>query len=186
MPISKDVAISIYTGILTDTGSFRFSNTNRAAFAICEEMVEQGVNPYHIAQHIYGTYSLGRIKLLNLALDSIEISRNGKLSMMTLTREMLDETGTQPEDADGMINYARGIEDVKVAVLIQESNDGKGTMRSPKQYHVSLRSDGTVDVGEIASSFGGGGHPSAAGFTLETTLAEIKTQIFTLAKKLEA
>ena len=149
-------------------------------------MVEHGVNPYHIAQHIYGTYSLGRIKLLNLALDSIEISGNGKLSMMTLTREMRDETGTQPEDADGMINYARGIEDVKVAVLIQELPDGKGTIHHPKQYQVSLRSDGTVDVGEIAFVFGGGGHPSAAGFTIETSLADLKTQIFALAEKLES
>ena len=72
-----------------------------------------------------------------------------------------------------------------MAVLIQESNDGKRPMHSPKQYHVSLRSDGTVDVGEIASSFGGGGHTSAAGFTVKTTLAEIKAQIFALAEKLE-
>ena len=63
---------------------------------------------------------LGRIKLLNLALDSIEISDNGKLSIMTLTNAMFAETGTQPEDVDGMINYARRIEDVKVAALIQE------------------------------------------------------------------
>ena len=186
VPITQDIAVSIYTGILTDTGSFRFSNTNQAAFAICEEMVHRGVNPYHIAQHIYGTYSLGRIKLLNLALDSIEISGNGKLSMMTLTREMMDETETQPEDADGMINYARGIQDVKVAVLIQENNNGKGELHSPTQYHVSLRSDGSIDVGEIASSFGGGGHLSAAGFNIEATLADLKFQIFTLANKIKS
>ena len=76
--IDKDMATAIYTGILTDTGSFRFPNTNQAAFAICNEMVGAGVNPYDVAQHVYGTYSLGRLKLLNLALDSIEISRNGK------------------------------------------------------------------------------------------------------------
>jgi phosphoesterase RecJ-like protein len=72
------MATAIYTGILTDTGSFRFSNTNRAAFSICEAMVAMGVNPSAVAQHVYGTYSLGRIKLLNLALDSIEISNNGQ------------------------------------------------------------------------------------------------------------
>ena len=184
VPITKDMAVCMYTGILTDTGSFRFSNTNRAAFTICEEMVDRGVNPYHIAQRVYGTYSLGRIKLLNLALDSIEISLNGKLSLMTLTSEMLKETGTQPEDADGLINYARRIEDVKVAVLIQESPDGGGAKNNSSRYHVSLRSDGSVDVATIASAFGGGGHESASGFNIESTLTKIKAHIFDLAEKL--
>ena len=184
VPITKDMAVCLYTGILTDTGSFRFSNTNRAAFTICEEMVDRGVNPYHIAQRVYGTYSLGRIKLLNLALDSIEISLNGKLSLMTLTSEMLKETGTQPEDADGLINYARRIEDVKVAVLIQESPDGGGAKNNSSRYHVSLRSDGSVDVATIASAFGGGGHESASGFNIESTLTKIKAHIFDLAEKL--
>lgn len=88
VPINKAIATSIYTGILTDTGSFRFSNTNRSAFEICQEMVGLGVVPYNIAKQVYGTYSLGRIKLLNLALDSIEIANNGKLSTMTLTQNM--------------------------------------------------------------------------------------------------
>jgi phosphoesterase RecJ-like protein len=178
VPINKAIAASIYTGILTDTGSFRFSNTNRAAFEICEEMVELGVDPYSIAQHVYGTYSLGRIKLLNMALDSIEISYNGRLSMMTLTRDMFYETDTRTEDADGLINYAKSIEDVKVAVLIQELQNKN------KQFHVSLRSNGTVNVAEIASSFGGGGHFNAAGFNIESTLSDLKSQIFKLADKM--
>ncbi|MEK6195946.1 MAG: DHH family phosphoesterase, partial [Deltaproteobacteria bacterium] len=122
--INKTMAISIYTGIVTDTGSFRFSNTNHAAFTICDEMVQKGVQPYNVAQHVYGSYSLGRIKLLNLALESIEISKNGTVSMMMLTQQMLNNTGTNPEDADGLINYARRIEDVKLAELIQEQKNG--------------------------------------------------------------
>ncbi len=117
VPIDKAIATSLYTGILTDTGSFRFSSTNQAAFAISREMAELGVEPHNVARHVYGTYSLGRIKLLNLALDSIEISDNGKLSIMTVTDAMFEETGTNSEDVDGMINYARRIEDVKVAAL---------------------------------------------------------------------
>jgi bifunctional oligoribonuclease and PAP phosphatase NrnA len=182
--ITADIASSIYTGILTDTGSFRFSNTNQAAFAICEEMVEHGVNPYSIAQHVYGTYSLGRIKLLNLALDSIELSDNGKISLMTVTRDMLNETDTQPQDADGLINYARGIEDVKMAVLIQENLNGNDDTIHPDHYHVSLRSDDTIDVGAIAASFGGGGHMSAAGFNTVNSLTDLKQHIFSLAEKL--
>ena len=174
------IATSIYTGIFTDTGSFRFANTNRAAYAICSEMVQCGVDPYTVAQHVYGTYSLGRIKLLNMALDSIEISANGKLSLMTLTQDMFAETDTNPEDVDGMINYAKRIEDVKVAALIMENANGA----SHKRFHVSLRSDGTVDVAEIAASFGGGGHFNAAGFGVETSLEDLKETIDAIAKTL--
>ncbi len=184
IPIDKSIATCIYTGILTDTGSFRFANTNQAAFAICREMTESGVKPYDVARHVYGTYSLGRIKLLNLALDTIEISSNGKLSIMTITQNMLEQTGTQPEDADGLINYARGIEDVKVAALIQEHKNGNLNSKQIERFHVSLRSDGTVDVAAIAAAFGGGGHFSAAGFGTEETLSSIKTKIINLAAKL--
>lgn len=178
--IDAAIAMSIYTGILTDTGSFRFANTNSAAYTICSEMVQAGVDPYTVAQHVYGTYSLGRIKLLNMALDSIEISVNGKLSLMTLTQDMFRETDTNPEDVDGMINYAKRIEDVKVAALIMENENGA----VQKRYHVSLRSDGTVDVAEIAASFGGGGHFSAAGFGVESSLKALKKTINSIAEKL--
>ena len=184
IPINSTIATSIYTGILTDTGSFRFSNTNKSAFAICEEMIGCGVNPYEVAQHVYGTYSLGRIRLLNLALDSIEISANGKLSMMTITQEMIYETGTNSEDIDGLINYAKRIEDVKVAALIQEQKSDSDQSSGLKTFHVSLRSDGTFDVSAIASAFGGGGHPGAAGFNIETTLETLKTQIISLSEKI--
>jgi phosphoesterase RecJ-like protein len=147
-------------------------------------MAQLGVEPHDVAQHVYGTYSLGRIKLLNLALDSIEISDNGKLSVMTVTDAMLEETRTQAEDVDGLINYARRIEDVKVAALIQEQKNGKTHSSSQSRYHVSLRSDGSVDVAAIAGSFGGGGHASAAGFQIETTLTKLKSDINTLAQNL--
>jgi len=184
LTFSKSVATSIYTGILADTGSFRFSNTNKAAFAICQEMVEIGVDPHNIAQHVYGTYSLSRIKLLNLALDSIELSENGKLSIMTLTQKMFDETNTKPEDVDGLINYAQRIEDVEVAALIQEHHNGNENSRTTNRFHVSLRSDGTFDVAAIAAMFGGGGHSSAAGFSIEETLSSVKSRIFSLADKI--
>ena len=183
-PINKAIATSIYTGILTDTGSFRFSNTNQAAFAISQEMVQYGVKPYNVAQHVFGTYSLGRIKLLNLALESIEISDNGKLSIMTLTNAMFEKTGTQAEDVDGIINYARRIEDVKVAALIQEQKNGGADSDKLRNFHVSLRSDGSVDVAAIAGTFGGGGHSNAAGFQVEMPMAKLKSKIITLANDL--
>ena len=180
-PISKEIANAIYTGIFTDTGSFRFSNTTRSAFTICEEMVSAGVDPFTVAQHVYGKYSLGRIKLLNLALNSIETSKDGTVSMMTVTQGMLKKTGTQPEDADGMINYARRIADVKVAIMIQEQLNGFEETNE-KLYHVSLRSDGSVDVSKIAGFYGGGGHKSAAGFSIKSDLTILKNRMIQLAE----
>jgi len=90
---------------------------------------------------------------------------------------MLDETGTQPEDTDGIINYARRIEDVKVAALIQEQTNGTAGTDGRTRVHVSLRSDGTVDVAAMAAAFGGGGHYSAAGFQVESTIADIKSRL---------
>ncbi|WP_051327944.1 DHH family phosphoesterase [Desulfatirhabdium butyrativorans] len=177
-PISQEIATCIYTGILTDTGSFRFSNTNPEAFEISSRMIALGVNPFHVAQHVYGTYSLGRIKLLNLALDSIEISPNRKISLMSVTQNMLKETGTQLEDADGLINYAKRIQDVRVAVMIQEMPvDDAISKNHRRHYHVSLRSDGTIDVAAIATRFGGGGHANAAGFSVVSTLQELKSNL---------
>jgi phosphoesterase RecJ-like protein len=185
LPVTFDciMATAIYTGILTDTGSFRFSNTNQTAFAICAEMIAKGANPYEVAKHVYGTYSLGRIKLLNLALDSLEISANGKLSIMTLSQHMLKETRTQAEDIDGIINYARRIEDVEVAALIHElENKDNRLPEGCGNYHVSLRSDGMVDVASIAARFGGGGHAGAAGFSAQMPLVELKEKIFDFSK----
>ena len=103
---------------------------------------------------------------------------------MTLTNAMFTETETQPEDVDGMINYARRIEDVKVAALIQEQKNGNAKSDELRKFHVSLRSDGSVDVAAIAGSFGGGGHSSAAGFQVEMTIAKLKSEIITLSNDL--
>ena len=104
--------------------------------------------------------------------------------MMTLSRKMLDETGTKPEDIDGLIHYARRIEDIKIAALIQELNGDEGTPGDRNRFHVSLRSDGDVDVAAIAAGFGGGGHATAAGFNIEATLPDVKSRIADLANHL--
>lgn len=186
LPVAVDgaMATAIYTGILTDTGSFRFSNTNQSAFGICAKMIARGANAYEVAQHVYGTYSLGRIKLLNLALDSLEISPNGRLSVMTLTRRMLRETRTQDEDVDGIINYARRIQCVKVAALVLEQHVNGSAAKGRRHFHVSLRSDGSVDVSQLAAQHGGGGHASAAGYSVEASLSEIKAQLMRFAENI--
>ncbi|MDY0131058.1 MAG: bifunctional oligoribonuclease/PAP phosphatase NrnA [Desulforegulaceae bacterium] len=179
--ICSEIAYSIYTGIFTDTGSFRFSNTNPEAFSICREMIDYGVIPHKVAQQIYGSYSLGRIKLINLVLDSIEISENKKMSLMVLTQDMLKKTKTKKEDISELINYAEHIEDVKVAALIKEGEK----LKNKKQcYDVSLRSDGTIDVSEIAFSYGGGGHETAAGFSTTIPFPELKNKIMSIADRI--
>lgn len=177
----NEMAYGIYTGIFTDTGSFRFSNTNQNAFSICMEMLGYGVKPEIVAQNVYGSYSLGRIRLLNMVLDSIEISENGKLSLMVLTLEMLEQTGTRREDVSELINYAEHIKDVKMAVFIKE---GEKCNECSPHYHVSLRSDGSVDVSDIASNYGGGGHETAAGFSTETPFKELKEQLMSMSDKI--
>lgn len=182
IPFDKTIATSLYTAILTDTGSFLFQNTNSAAFSISSEMVQYGADPYMVAQYVYATYSLGRLKLLNMVLDTIEISDNGKLSTMFLSQRMLDETGTQLEDIYGLVNYAKHIEDVQVAALIRETIP---TLNGKGAFHVSLRSSGSVDVAKIATSLGGGGHHNAAGYKAESiTISDLKKQIFKLSEVL--
>ncbi|WP_236889381.1 DHH family phosphoesterase [Desulfoluna limicola] len=181
--IDEPMAYAIYTAIFTDTGSFLFQNTNPESYYICGRMVEKGVDAYNVAQNLFATYSLGRLKLLNMVLETIQISRNGKLSVMYLTQDMLRETDTLVDDINGLVNYAKHIEDVQVAVLIQESRRMPGVNHGT-HFHVSLRSNGPVDVGNIALAYGGGGHPGAAAFTARSGLAEIKQEVFRISESL--
>jgi phosphoesterase RecJ-like protein len=185
IPITTAMAYAIYTGIMADTGSFRFSNTTPEAFKICHEMVCQGADPHKVAHHVYETTSLNRIKLLNMLYDTIEVSENGRLSIMTLTQNMLHATGTSITDVNGLINYARRIENVKVAALLYERTSGR-KLRNPKAsaFHVSLRSDGSVDVANLAAVFGGGGHRSAAGFDIQSSLPDLKKELYSLSSHL--
>ncbi len=181
--IDKGMAYSIYTGIMADTGSFRFANTTPEAFEISHQMVLLGANPHKVAHHVYETISLNRIKLMNMLFDSIELSHNGKLSIMTLTQNMLQTTGTMLADVSGLINYAKQIENVKLAALLFEKKRQPGR-KYGSDFHVSLRSDGAVNVAAIATSFGGGGHHNAAGFDVQATLPDLKRTIFYFSENL--
>jgi phosphoesterase RecJ-like protein len=174
MPITCAMAYAIYTGIMADTGSFRFSNTTPEAFKICHEMVCQGADPHKVAHHVYETTSLKRIKLLNMLYDTIEVSENGRLSIMTLTQNMLHATGTSITDVNGLINYARRIENVKVAALLYERASSRQMQRQRNSvFH--------VDVANLAAVFGGGGHRSAAGFDIHSSLLDLKNELYSMA-----
>ncbi|MFP3998466.1 MAG: DHH family phosphoesterase [Desulfobacterales bacterium] len=185
IPVTTAMAYAVYTGIMADTGSFRFSNTNSEAFQVCHEMVAHGADAHKVAHHVYETISLNRVKLLNMLFDTIEISENGKLSVMTLTQNMLHATGTSIIDVDGLINYARRIENVRVAALLCERASSRLLRtHNGSSFHVSLRSDGSVDVANLAAVFGGGGHRNAAGFDVQGPLPEVKKHLYSIANHL--
>ncbi|MDY6823945.1 MAG: DHH family phosphoesterase [Thermodesulfobacteriota bacterium] len=185
VPITTDIAYAIYTGIVTDTASFSFTNATSAAFTICGEMVDAGVEPYVVSKNVYITYSAERIKLMQMVLDTFVVSENQKVSFMMVTREMINKSGMLPENVGRVVNYAKHIENVKISALaLEEENHTRGLPPKCSNFHVSLRSDGTVDVSRISMAFGGGGHNRASGFNITTTVDGVKQTILDLADEI--
>ncbi|PLX82148.1 MAG: DHH family phosphoesterase [Desulfuromonas sp.] len=170
-PISGDVALCIYTAILSDTGSFRYSNANREAFAVAGEMVELGVDPWAVASGLYESQEEMRLRLLGHSLPTLAVSSCGRIAAMAVTEEMMAETGAAQEHTDRFINYPRSVRGVEVALFFRETG--------PSRYKVGFRSKGNVDVGALARELGGGGHHNAAGASVEGDLATIQHQVFT-------
>ncbi len=165
------VALPLYTGIVTDTGSFSYSNTSPRTHYIAAELMEKGVEPYLVYSSIFERNRINKFKLLELVLKTLEFALNGKVAHITLFRCFLVETGAYPEEAEGFINYPRSIEGVEVAVFFKElEEEGK--------WKISLRSKGRVDVAKVAKRLGGGGHKMAAGYEAEGELEEIKRELF--------
>jgi phosphoesterase RecJ-like protein len=175
-PISLPVATCIYTAILTDTGSFRYSNADPEAFNIAAELVGLGVSPWEVSAHIYENRPAQQLRLLTAALKTLIISDCGRLGALSVTEQMLTETGTGPEHTDGLINYPRSIRGVKVALLFRQADEGC--------FKVGFRSKGEVNVGELARQLGGGGHHNAAGATLSGDLATIQQMVFSRLQSL--
>ncbi|MCL4558025.1 MAG: bifunctional oligoribonuclease/PAP phosphatase NrnA [Deltaproteobacteria bacterium] len=171
MGIRIDGTISslLLTGIIYDTGSFRYRNTTARTLRIASELVKRSHGISDIAERLYENQSIGRLRLIEKMIDTIELSMDGRIASSVLTRDMYDATGTTREDAEGLIDYPKSISGVAVAVLFRETEDNR--------YKVSLRSKSNVDVAEIAEKFGGGGHTNAAGFTVSGRLMDIKNEV---------
>lgn len=174
LSIDQDLATCIYTGLLTDTGGFRYSNTSSKVFRIAAELIEYDISPSKITQAALETISLDHINILKVALNSIEFDESGLISWIVLdlseiTREI------DNEDTEGIINYARNITGVEVGILFKKLN--------ANTIKVSLRSNNVIDVGAIAKSFGGGGHTRAAGYTYNGALEDAKLELFTKIKQ---
>ncbi len=168
--IDTFVALPIYTGILTDTGSFNYSNTNSQTHKVAAELLEKGIDPYFVYSNLFERNRLNKFKLLELVLKTLDFAVKNKVAHITLFKEFLEEAQALPEEAEGFINYPRSIEGVEVAVFFKEFEEGT--------WKVSLRSKGKVNVAKVAKAFGGGGHKMAAGFEWKGELFHLKQLLF--------
>lgn len=173
--INYATALCIYTAVITDTGSFRYSNSNPEAFAIAGEMIAQGVNAWDIAEKLYESQPQQRLELLAQALATLSVSPRGDYASITVTLDMYERTGAIPELTDGFVNYPRSIRGVEVAVFFREMSAGL--------YKVGFRSKGKVDVSALSTAFNGGGHHNAAGCTIAGAYDDVKQQVFALLEK---
>ena len=168
-PLTKDVAENIYTGLLTDTGSFHYSNTSARTFSAARACLLAGVDPWKVAQEVYDTQPLPRLRLLSRVLDTLELSADGRVSSLTVTQQVLKDSGATVEMTEDFINFPRSIQGVEVALLFREV--------TPEKYRVSMRSRRAVNVARIAEQFQGGGHPAASGCTVEGSYSAVKAKI---------
>jgi len=174
LPMNAAIAENIFVAIQTDTGSFRYDNTTREAFHIAGEMLGWGVSPWKISRKIMDGYKLKKLRLLESTLRTIELYYAEKVGLISITKQMLLEAGADDFDSDRFVDYPRALSGVEIAVLIREI--GKD------YYKFSLRSNDWVNVAELASHFGGGGHPRAAAFTREGSLGSVKQEFLNKAK----
>ncbi|MGC9198867.1 MAG: DHH family phosphoesterase [Acidobacteriaceae bacterium] len=166
--IHPAMADCLYTAILTDTGSFNYPSTTAATFAMAEHLVRSGTDPHRIAAEVYFSNSASKVRLLGIALSHIQIA--GSVSWSHITLEEMQRVGASVEDCEGVANHLIGIEGVEAAAFLRETSE-------PGRVRLSLRSRRTLDVSVIAEHFGGGGHKTASGCTMQGTLAEATQQI---------
>ncbi len=173
--ITKDIATCLYVALSTDTGSFRYDNTTASTHRIAAELLGYGIDLNLITTELYQNKPLSKVKLLKEALNGLEIYYSGQVAILSITSQMLKETGSAADDTDGLIEFARDIAGVKVGVLIKEVDHS--------EIKVGFRSkDNRIDVSEVAAQFGGGGHRKASGCTIHGTLQNAKEQVVSILK----
>src|SRR5215510_13465152 len=170
--VTKEIAECVYTALLTDTGSFHYSNTTERTFKIASELVRTGVKPAKTAEAIFGSYQWPKIELLGHVLATARRDDTGQVAWMWQTIEMQEQSKASDEDTDGFVNYPLAVGEVEATALFKET--------SPGVYRTSLRSKGDVNVAKIAEQFGGGGHRNAAGCTLRGDSTEIERKVVPL------
>ena len=167
--ITEQIAEALYIAISTDTGWFRFDNTDARVMRNASKLIELGARPSEIYHKMYQSYSPARLKLLGKMLENLELYRDGKIALMFILRSDFDSTGATGTDTEDFVNESQRISSVKTSALFVELKDGG--------FRCSLRSNGSVDVRQIAAKFGGGGHKVAAGVNLKGPLQQAKKLI---------
>lgn len=160
--LDERMATGFYVSILTDTGSFRFSNSDSRAHRAAAELLAFGLKPSLLYERVYGNWSLGRLRLLGEVLRRMEVEAGGAILLLPIPHELVVSCGADPEDSEGFVDVARSARTCRAVALLLEKEDGT--------VKVSLRSKGELNVNRIAVACGGGGHLYASGATLEGPL----------------
>ncbi len=158
----SNIATLLYTGIMTDTGSFNYSNTSSDTLRVTAQLVDYGAKTVEVCKRLNDTIKESKLKLLAKSIDNMEVFYDGKVRYTYVDYLTINGLGIHDEDAEGMTNYLRSVEGTEVAVYVRGKSDGS--------IKVSMRSNGNVDISKIAISFGGGGHPRAAGYTMQDNI----------------
>jgi phosphoesterase RecJ-like protein len=145
----------MYVAILTDTGGFRFTNATPGSHCVAAELIGRGVDPEAMHEQVYGKAPVRKYRLLQRALDTLELDEEWGIAWMVIPQDVYLELGATQDDLEGMVDIPRGIEGAKVGLLFRLTTTG--------EVKVSFRSNGPLDVNALARSFGGGGHLRASG-----------------------
>src|SRR5712691_447481 len=173
--VSQEAARGLYVAILTDTGGFRFSNTRPRTLRVAAELLETGVDAEEIYLEVYARAPEGRPRLFAEALQTLVVEPQHGLAWVTVPPGAIERLGVSSDDLDGVVEFPRSIEGVRMALLFREVSQGR--------VKVSLRSVGDVDVAAFAKEFGGGGHTKAAGLSLTGSLAEVQAKVLKAARE---
>ena len=172
--LDVDIAICLYTAILTDTGSFQYENTTAGTHRRMIGLLQTGAPLDRVNTLVYEEKPLAAHLLLREALKTLELSADGKIAWLMISRETLQVAGAKDEHSDGIVNAARSIKGVEIAILFHQQPDGR--------VKVSFRSKHTANVGLLAEKFGGGGHRRASGCHLDDDLALVKEKVLAAAQ----
>ncbi len=174
LELTPAVAQSLYCAILTDTGSFRFSNTSPRAHAVASALLTAGVDPEEMYRRIYAQVSVGRMRLLRDALGSLEVDSALGLSWISVEAGVMDKYDVTSEELDGIVEHPRSITGTRLALFFRDLGHGK--------VKVSFRSTGLVDVQQLARCYDGGGHAKASGALLVGSLEQVRTRVVAEAR----
>jgi phosphoesterase RecJ-like protein len=175
LPLTPEVATCLLTGIVTDTFSFKFPNTTPRTLRIAAALQQAGADLSFINEQVFETRSFSAVKLLGLALATLQRTEDGKIAWVSIPRSAFEAAHAHEEETEGIVNFVRSVRGVEVAMMLRESPHHK--------VRASLRSRGAVNVALLAQQFGGGGHENAAGCTLETSLSEAERILVAEAKR---